>query len=72
MAQANLKELKDETRQESPRAPIEVGTATSDDWIRSGPAPLRKVQRLDVDAVLARSLPKALSDIAPETKALRN
>lgn len=71
MAQTILPVLKDEARLES-GAPIEVDTSTADEWMRPGPTPPRKVRRLDVDAVLARSLPKALGDPAPETKALGN
>lgn len=72
MAQADLTILKDRGDQESPRTQVESDTCTSDEWMNPGPTSLRKVQRLDVDAVLARSLPKALGDTAPGTKALRN
>ena len=72
MAQANLPILKNRGDQESPRTPIEVEPYASDEWINPGPAPAPKVRRLDVDAVLARSLPKALGDTAPGTKAVRN
>jgi len=69
MPQANLKVLKNEADQASSAAPIEVDTAMSDEWLRPGPIPFGKGQRLDVDAILARSsLPKSLRETASETK----
>jgi hypothetical protein len=73
MTKANLLALKDDTARDRP-APAEPTTTNSDQWIVVEPIPLRRVQRLDVDAVLARSLPKALvnRDAAPRRKSLEN
>jgi len=73
MTKANLLALKNDTAQDFP-APAEPTTTNSDQWIVVEPIPLRRVQHLDVDAVLARSLPKALTnrDAAPRRKPLEN
>jgi hypothetical protein len=73
MTKVNLLALKNDTAQDFP-APAEPTTTNSDQWIVVEPIPLRRVQHLDVDAVLARSLPKALTnrDAAPRRKPLEN
>ena len=73
MTKANLLALKNDTAQGFP-APAEPTITNSDHWTVVEPIPLRRVQRLDVDAVLARSLPKALvnRDAAPRRKPLEN
>jgi hypothetical protein len=73
MTKTNLLTLKDDTAQPRP-APVEPTATNSDKWIGVEPIPLRRVQRLDVDAVLARSLPKALAnrDAEPRRKSLEN
>jgi len=73
MTKANLLALKDDPAQDRP-APAQPTTTNSDKWIVVEPIPVRRVQRLDVDAVLARSLPKALvsRDAAPRRKSLEN
>jgi len=65
--------LKDDQAQDR-SAPAEPATINSNQWIVVEPIPLRRVQRLDVDAVLARSLPKALAnrDAVPRRKSLEN
>jgi len=65
--------LKDDQAQDR-SAPAEPATINSNQWIVVEPIPLRRVQRLDVDAVLARSLPKVLAnrDLAPRRKPLEN
>jgi len=61
MAQANLREVKDErTTQDRARAAIQTYQAKPAVPISLGPIPLRKGRRLDVDEVLARSLPKTI------------
>jgi len=64
MAQANLKRLKDEATQEGARTPVSLEPLSSDEWIRLGSTSLRNARRLDVDAVLARSLPKASGNVS--------
>jgi len=72
MTKANLIAFKDEAAQDGPRAPVQPATSNSEEWIRIVPTPpLRRARHLDVDAVLARSLPKA-SDAAPGRKSLVN
>jgi hypothetical protein len=62
MAQANLREVKDEqTTQDRARAAIQTYHAKPAEPISLGPIPFRKGRRLDVDEVLARSLPKTIS-----------
>ena len=56
---ANLIAFKDKAGQDGPQSRLEPATPDSDDWIGVGPTPLRRGRRLDVDEVLARSLPKA-------------
>jgi len=71
MTRANLLALQDDTPQDCPAA-TEPTTTNSDKWIGVEGIPLRRVQRLDVDAVLARSLPKALAnrDAEPRRKSV--
>jgi hypothetical protein len=73
MTKANLLAFQDDTARNRP-APAEPTTTNSEQWIVVEPIPLRRVQRLDVDAVLARSLPKALAnrDAEPRRKSLEN
>jgi hypothetical protein len=63
MATANLILIKDEqTNQNRARAAIEAYTSRSDERIGPETIPVRKGRRLDVDAVLARSLAKVVSE----------
>lgn len=63
MAPANSKVVKDElTTQNRARAAIEAPTSKSDERIGSPPDRISQGRRLDVDAVLARSLPKVVSE----------
>jgi hypothetical protein len=73
MTKANSLAFQDDTAQDRPAA-AEPTTTNSDKWIGVERIPLRRVQRLDVDAVLARSLPKALAnrDAAPGRQTLEN
>jgi hypothetical protein len=62
MEQANSREVKDEqTPQDRARAAIQNYHAEPAEGIGLGAIPLRKGRRLDVDEVLARSLPKTIS-----------
>ena len=61
MAQANLREVEDEqTTQDRARAAIQNYHAKPAKRIGLEPIPLRKGRHLDVDEVLARSLPKTI------------
>lgn len=73
MTKVNLHALKDDTGPERP-TPADPPTTHSDKRIVVEPIPLRRVQHLDVDAVLARSLPKALAnrEATPRRKSLEN
>jgi hypothetical protein len=63
MATANLIEKRDEqTTQNRARAAIDTYSAKSDERISSGPSPVSHARRLDVDAVLAHSLAKVVSE----------
>jgi hypothetical protein len=63
MALANSRVVKDEqTNQDCAPAAIEAYRAEPDDKISLGMIPLRKGRHLDVDKILARSLPKALGE----------
>ena len=62
MALANLTVIKDrETNQNRARAAIEAHSSKSYQRIDPRPEPVAHGRHLDVDAVLARSLPKVLS-----------
>ena len=73
MITTNLLAVQDDTPQDRAAA-TEPKTTNSDKWIGVERIPLRRVQRLDVDAVLARSLPKVLAnrDAEPRRKSLEN
>lgn len=59
MALANLKVVKDrQTTQNRARAAIQANDARRDERISPWPIPVCKGPYLDVDAILARSLPK--------------
>jgi hypothetical protein len=61
MLQANLIVENKQTTQERARVAIAAyAAARSDEQVSPGSIPLRKGRHLDVDEVLARSLPKAL------------
>ena len=61
MAPANLRVIEDgQTSQNPARVVTEAYTAKSGEPISPGPIPVRKGRHLDVDAILARSLPKVL------------
>ena len=62
MSLANSRDVKDEqTTQDRARAAIQTYHAKPAERIDLGPLPLRKGRHLDVDEVLARSLPKTIS-----------
>jgi hypothetical protein len=65
MALANSKDKDEQTRQERARAAIDAYKPKYDDLS----AAVRKGRHLDVDAVLARSLPKTISQ--PGAKPLK-
>jgi len=61
MPLANSREVNDEqTTQERARAAVQTYHAKPAERIGLEPLPLRKGRRLDVDEVLARSLPKTI------------
>ena len=63
MATANLIETRDEQRtQNHARSAIDAYTAKSDERMTLGPIPVSRARHLDVDAVLARSLAKVVSE----------
>lgn len=63
MAPANLRLIKDEqTTQNRARAAIEAYSSKFDERIGPEPVPVCKGRRLDVDAVLARSLAKVVRE----------
>jgi len=63
MATANLIEKKDEqTTQTHAQSAIDAYTAESDEGMTLGSIPVSHARRLDVDAVLARSLAKVVSE----------
>jgi hypothetical protein len=63
MATANSIVIKNrQTTQNRARAAIEAYTSKSDKRIGPGPKPVSRGRHLDVDAVLARSLPKVVSE----------
>jgi hypothetical protein len=63
MELANSRVIKDEqTTQNHARAAIDAYTANSDERIISGPNPVSQRRHLDVDAVLARSVRKVVSE----------
>ena len=64
MTQTKLTVLSNDTAQEGARPIIDVNTPDSDEWTYVGSIPLRKVKRLDVDEVLARSLPKLTAKVS--------
>jgi len=64
MTQTKLTVLSNDPAQEGARPIIDINTANSDEWTNVGAIPLRKVQRLDVDEVLARSLPKLTAKVS--------
>ena len=63
MATANLRMIKDQqTTQNRVRAAIEAYTSKSDERISQGLNRVSRGRRLDVDAVLERSLPKVAGE----------
>jgi hypothetical protein len=63
MSVAYLRVIKDaQTTKDRGRAAIEAHTAVSRERTGPGPIPVRKGRHLDVDAVLARSLPRMVSE----------
>jgi len=63
MALANLIEIEDrETNQNRARAAIEAYSVKSVELIDPRPIPISGGRHLDVDAVLARSLPEVVSE----------
>jgi hypothetical protein len=63
MALANVKVIKDEqTTQNRVRAAIEAHISKFDERISAGLIQVSRGRRLDVDAVLARSLPKVVGE----------
>ena len=51
----------EQTTQDRTRADLELYIARLDERLSSGPVPVRKSGRLDVDGILARSLPPTVS-----------
>jgi len=64
MTQIKLTVLSNDTAQEGAQPVIDLNTPDSDEWTDVGSIPLRKVRRLDVDKVLARSLPKLTAKVS--------
>jgi hypothetical protein len=63
MAPANLRVVKDrQTTQNLARAAIEAHNARFDERIRPWPIPVCNGRYLDVDEILARSLPNVVSE----------
>jgi len=63
MALANLRVVKNrQTTQTRVRAAIEAYNARSDERVRPWPIPVCNGSYLDVDAILARSLPEVLDN----------
>lgn len=63
MVQANLKSAEDlQTIRDQARAALEAPTNKVDERVGSELVPVSKVRHLDVDAVLARSLAKVVSE----------
>jgi hypothetical protein len=60
---ANSKE-KEQTRQERELAALEAYSIKLEERSSAGRILVRKVQRLDVDGVLARSLPQTISQLS--------
>ncbi len=58
MMKANLIASKERRGHDGPPSQLEPATSNSDEWISDGSTPLRRIRHLDVDEVLARSLPK--------------
>jgi hypothetical protein len=63
MADASLKEFKHEDAPDCPRASTDKSTSNSDEEVCAAPILLRKVRHLNVDEVLARSLPKVFGEL---------
>ena len=64
MTQTKLTVLSKDTAQEGTRPVINVHTPDSDEWTDVASIPVQKVRRLDVDEVLARSLPKLTAKVS--------
>jgi hypothetical protein len=64
MALANLRVFKDEATQDRALVAIETDAGKPDERISPGSIPVRKGRYLDVDGVLARSLPQVASQIS--------
>ena len=62
MALANLRIKEERTTQDRARAAIEAYAVKSVERIDPRPIPISGGRHLDVDAVLARSLPKVVSE----------
>jgi hypothetical protein len=63
MALVNLRVVKDrQTMQDRARAAIEAYNARSDEHINPWPIPVCNGRYLDVDGILAQSLPEVLSE----------
>lgn len=63
MATANLRIIQDRhTTQERARAAVEAHASKSNERTTAGSAPFSRVRHLNVDAVLARSLPKVAGE----------
>jgi hypothetical protein len=64
MTQIKLTVMSKDTAREGARPIINVNTPNPGEWTDVGSIPLRKVRRLDVDEVLARSLPKLTAKVS--------
>ena len=62
--------IKSKDRRTEERAAIEVYVPNSDKLSRAAPILVRKGQHLDVDGILARSLPKPGAFSAPDVKTI--
>lgn len=63
MTLLNLRDVKDkQTIQETAEEVTEPSSAKPDEEISSSPVPISQRRRLDVDAVLRRSLPRLTAD----------
>jgi hypothetical protein len=63
MADASLTVFKHEDAPDGPRASTDASTSNTDEEVCDTPIPLRKDRHLNVDEVLARSLPKVFGEL---------
>lgn len=63
MAEVSSTVFKNEDAPEAPRASTDASTSNSDEEVCAAPILLRKERHLNVDEVLARSLPKTFGEL---------